>query len=133
MKNYTLFETDNKFFNAIGPLWISEDVDAFNVKLQVADNHLRPKLNVVHGSIHSVLCDWAMARTLCIGLVDTTVVSINLNMNFIGPAVLGDVIETDVRVVKGKGKILQAECDLICNDKIIVTSSGVFIQVPISK
>jgi hypothetical protein len=64
---YQLEESGNAFLEAIGPIWVKQD-SVYNIKIKIADNHVRPKIPVAHGGILAALCDYAMAKSLVLNI-----------------------------------------------------------------
>lgn len=110
-------------------MWIKEDV-VYNIKIHISEKHIRPKIDVAHGGILAALCDYAMAKSLVMGLEGASVVTTSMSVDFIGAARIGDWIETDVNIIKGRGRVLNAECAILNNGQKIMRSSGVFLLVP---
>ena len=126
---YQLEESGNAFLEAIGPIWVKQD-SVYNIKIKIADNHVRPKIPVAHGGILAAMCDYAMAKSLVLNIdTELTVVTTSMSMDFIGSAKLDDWVETDVHIIKHKGQVLNVECHLLSNSKIIARASGVFLSI----
>jgi acyl-coenzyme A thioesterase PaaI-like protein len=126
---YQLHESGNPFLDAIGPIWAKQD-SVYNIKINITENQVRPKIPVAHGGVLLALCDYAMAKSLVLQLdPELTVVTTSMTLDFIGSAKLGDCVETDVRILKSKGQVLNVECHLLCNNKIIARASGVFLSI----
>jgi acyl-coenzyme A thioesterase PaaI-like protein len=126
---YQLEESGNLFLDAIGPIWAKKD-SVYNIKIKIAQNHVRPKIPVAHGGILASMCDYAMAKSLVLNIDPAlTVVTTSMSMDFIGSANIDDWVETDVNIIKSKGQVLNVECRLLCNGKTIARSSGVFLSI----
>ena len=125
------------FLVHVGPLFMRPDaarpgasfVLAFRAEAQNANRY-----GVVHGGMLATLADTAIGANLArtSGQVDTTL-TLNLNLDFIASAEVGQRIEAHVRLTKERGRVRFGECELCTGPTLLMRASAVFYAPPTSR
>lgn len=124
-------DLDEGFLVHVGPLHmrpLRDDSRGFVLALRAGAQHAN-RYGVVHGGLLATLADTAiganLARTGAGSSVDATL-TVNLTLNYIAGAQIGDWIEAHVRLIKAHGRVRFGECDVVCGDKLLVQASASF-------
>lgn len=121
---YALHNTFSGFETRCGPLFIKRDPDQTSVAVQVREEHISGG-ETLHGGFGMALAEIAM-REATRPLVDGDEVStVSLNMEFAGPAVVGDIIEAAAEIYKEARTVTFARGNVVCGDQILMNFSGV--------
>lgn len=103
--------------------------------------HIRPELSrdvmgICHGGVLVTVADYAMCHCLHFTQrpddylnTPNTFVTTNLNSDFLSAAKVGDWIEVHPSVIKLGATISVAQCSIKVNGKLILRSSGSYVQV----
>lgn len=114
------------FVCSIGGFHVHQSLDV--VAMRVRQEQLNP-INIAHGGFLATLADTAFGviikRQCALPVPPATV---NLNMDYIGPARLGDWLEAHVEVQKVGWRLTNASCLLKVGDRLVARASGVFIM-----
>ena len=97
----------------------------YQFKSTINKNHLNAA-EITHGGYLSALID-AGAGTAAHRTADNTpCVTISLDLKFIGSSKAGDEIFGKTKILKKTNSLVFLFCELICNDKIIASASGIW-------
>jgi len=102
---------------------ISENVYEF--KSTINENHLNAA-GITHGGYISALIDAGAGTAAHRSADNAPCVTISLDLKFIGASRLGDVIIGKTKILKKTTTLIFLFCELICNDKIIASASGIW-------
>ena len=117
-------ETNQGFMKYLGGLDLKKiDDKNYEFFIEVKEMHLNTK-NIAHGGFLSTIADTGMGTAAHRIAGDKRCVTINLNMKFISPALLGEKLNGKVKILK-KTRTLVFICCEISNDRdIVVFASG---------
>ena len=102
---------------------ISEN--AYEFKSTVNENHLNAA-GITHGGYLAALIDAGAGTSAHRSADNVACVTISLDLKFIGASKLGDVIIGKTKILKKTNTLIFLFCELICNDKIIASASGIW-------
>lgn len=124
-------DLDEGFLVHVGPLYmrrVRDDARLFVLALRAKARHAN-RYGVVHGGLLATLADTAiganLARTGAGTQVDNTL-TVNLSLDYIAGAQIGDWIEAHVRLTKAQGRVRFGQCDVLCGKKLLVRASASF-------
>lgn len=130
-RNFDPFFHPGSFGKLVGPYYHKELPDGTFIRgFLAAKKHIN-QVGIVQGGMLSTFADHLMTATLIrAGLEGVTV---NLNINYLRAARRGDWIEGRSEISKEGTKIVWVNCDLRCNDKLIVTAQGLWQKIDLGK
>ena len=102
---------------------ISETQYEFKSKINV--NHLNAA-GITHGGYLSALVDAGAGTAAHRCAENAPCVTISLDLKFIGSSKVGDEINGNVKILKKTKTLVFLFCELKCNDKIIMSASGIW-------
>lgn len=109
------------------PLYSRRSADKVELAFDVRTAHCNSR-GFLHGGVLAALCDNFMGLSLAAVLDNpkASIVTVNLSLDYIGSAKIGDVVVVDPRVIKSGGSI--AFCDAIARsgDAIIARANATF-------
>ncbi|MDC0060921.1 PaaI family thioesterase [Candidatus Pelagibacter sp.] len=97
----------------------------YEFKSTINQNHLNAA-NITHGGYLSALVDAGAGTAAHRVAENAPCVTISLDLKFIGVSKIGDEIIGNVKILKKTKTLVFLFCELKCNDKIIVSASGVW-------
>ncbi len=124
--SFALIEIKSPFVTANGPFYYCVDDPDLRIGLLTDQRHCNA-MEMVHGGMMATIADFAMGRALGRrrgpghGLV-----TLNLNLDYIGAAGIHAWLEAQVQLKKEQGNIVFATCDIRDGERIVLTASGVF-------
>jgi uncharacterized protein (TIGR00369 family) len=109
------------------PLYSRRGADKIELAFEVRTPHCNSR-GFLHGGVLAALCDNFMGLSLA-GVLNNpkaSIVTVNLSLDYIGSAKIGDIVIVDPRVIKSGGSI--AFCDAIARagDAIIARANATF-------
>ncbi|MGB6105583.1 MAG: PaaI family thioesterase [Pusillimonas sp.] len=113
----------------LGPLLSKKQGDQWLYGLHVRQAHLNPA-NVVHGGTLATLLDHALSTIAWSDSGKTPCMTVQLNVSFLGSAVLGDLLVASGQIVRGTGSLLFVTGNIVVNDAIIATAQGILKCMP---
>jgi acyl-coenzyme A thioesterase PaaI-like protein len=123
------------FLVHVGPLYARPDAGGgpcFVLGFRAGPVHAN-RYGVVHGGMLATLADVAiganLARTGGDDGVETTL-TLNLSLDYLEAARIGDWIEAHVVLTKARGRVRYGQCDVRCGDRHLVRASAVFYVPP---
>ena len=125
---YVPCDLDEGFLLHVGPLWTrpAPDGAGFSLAFRATPAHAN-RYGVVHGGMLATLADTAIGANLArtgVG-VDTTL-TLNLSLDYLGAARLGDWVEAHVRMTKQHGQVRFGQCEVQVAGQLLVRASAVF-------
>lgn len=123
-------DRSSPFTDPFEPLYARRDETQFSLGTVVRDIHCNSR-GLVHGGFIATLADNAMGLTCGYALAREarhilSMVTINLGVDYIGQAKIGNWIQTDSRVVKLGGSLAFVETKLLSDDKIVARANATF-------
>ena len=124
-------ERDGPFFQRLGPAFIDDrDPGRRVLALRIGVEHTNKQGNA-HGGMLMTLADGAFHTNLALHYPeDASLVTINMNTNFLSAARVGDWVEAHVRVARVGRSAGFADCDLSAGSRLILRASAVFAVRP---
>jgi acyl-coenzyme A thioesterase PaaI-like protein len=102
---------------------ISENTYEF--KSTINENHLN-SAGITHGGYLAALIDAGAGTSAHRSADNAPCVTISLDLKFIGASKCGDEILGKTTILKKTNTLIFLFCELICNDKIIASASGIW-------
>lgn len=124
---YRLIPIQGGFFDAFGPLFIKTTEEHAGLAFRVAPNHVNPN-GVCHGGALSTFADMqAFAAQWLADIVDRFTPTINLSVDYVAPAQLGDLLEMRTVIWHATRSLLFAKAPITTSSgKLIASTSAVF-------
>ncbi len=114
------------FIDVNGPIYARIDEPVLHLALRVEQRHCN-LTGSLHGGMLATLADFAMGRALGKLRGGTQpLVTLNLNLDYIGMTSIGAWVEMLVRIKKEKGSVVFATCEIRDGEKLVLVASGVF-------
>ena len=121
------------FLIHVGPLYARPDAGNGNCTVfgfRALPLHAN-RYGVVHGGMLATLADVAIGANLARTGDDVeTTLTLNLSLDYLEAARVGDWIEAHVILTKERGRIRYGQCQLLCGDRQLVRGSAVFYVPP---
>lgn len=122
------------FLVHVGPLYMRPTPDqsaSFLLAFRAEAQHVN-RFGVVHGGMLATLADTAIGTNLARtgGNTIETTLTLNLTLDYIAAARIDDWIEAHVVLTKERGKVRFGQCEMRCNDRLLVRASAVFYVPP---
>ena len=108
-----------------GVLFRSISDTEYEFKSTIEKNHLNAA-GITHGGYLSALIDAGAGTAAHRSAENAPCVTISLDLKFIGISKIGDEIIGHVKILKKTKTLIFLFCELICNNKIITSASGVW-------
>ncbi len=108
-----------------GVLFRSISDTEYEFKSTIEKNHLNAA-GITHGGYLSALIDAGAGTAAHRSAENAPCVTISLDLKFIGISKVGDEIIGHVKILKKTKTLVFLFCELICNNKIITSASGVW-------
>ena len=97
----------------------------YEFKSTINENHLNAA-GISHGGYLSALIDAGAGTAAHRATGNAPCVTISLDLKFIGASKEGDEITGFTRILKKTNTLVFLFCELMCNDKIITSASGIW-------
>ena len=97
----------------------------YEFKATINENHLNAA-GITHGGYLSALIDAGAGTSAHRSADNAPCVTISLDLKFIGASRLGDVIIGKTKILKKTTTLIFLFCELISNNKIIASASGIW-------
>lgn len=98
------------------PIYSKQTPQAVIIGLRLAARHTNSR-GLAHGGLITSLADNAMGLSCGVKLGDARLVTVNLSIDFIGPAQVGQWLQVETSVIKTGSRLCFAQC--------LVTADGV--------
>lgn len=116
----------SKFGNLLGVIFTEYEGGKSTTELAIEEKHLNIG-GTVHGGVINALCDIALSAAVTSAFKDKeeVVVTLQMNVNFLRPGVLGDKFIAKAEVIKMGSKIIYVEGAIRnAEGKLIAKASG---------
>lgn len=123
---FALVDFKSPFMEVNGPIYAAIDEPTLHLGFRVEQRHCNLNSSL-HGGMLATLADFAMGRAL--GRTRDTLqplVTLNLNLDYIGTTTVGAWIEIFVQLKKSSGGVVFATSEIRDGEKLMLTASGVF-------
>tara|TARA_Y100000389_G_C17155296_1_gene361617 strand:+ start:136 stop:567 length:432 start_codon:yes stop_codon:yes gene_type:complete len=97
----------------------------YEFKSTINENHLNAA-GITHGGYLAALIDAGAGTSAHRAADNAPCVTISLDLKFIGASKVGDEIIGKTKILKKTNTLIFLFCELICNDKIIASASGIW-------
>ena len=97
----------------------------YEFKSKISKNHLNAA-GITHGGYIASLIDAGAGTSAHLSVNNAPCVTISLDLKFIGTSRLGDEIIGKTKILKKTNTLIFLFCELICNNKIIASASGIW-------
>ena len=97
----------------------------YEFKSTINENHLNAA-GITHGGYLAALIDAGAGTSAHRAATNASCVTISLDLKFIGASKTGDQILGKTKILKKTNTLIFLFCELICNDKIIASASGIW-------
>ena len=97
----------------------------YEFKSKVNEKHLNAA-GITHGGYLSALIDAGAGTSAHRAANDTPCVTISLDLKFISSSKVGDEIIGKTKILKKTNTLIFLFCELMCNEKIIASASGIW-------
>lgn len=116
----------SRFMDHNGPFYVKGTGHDLVMGVYIQEHNLNHG-GIAHGGFIASFADAAMGYAYAT-LTDPPggAVTVNLTIDYVGIARLGDWVESQVDIQKEKGRIIFINCFLVCNGKRIARANGVF-------
>lgn len=117
---------EEPFTLRIGQLYTRQEANGYRLGFLVDPGHLNVE-GVVHGGMLATVADQAIGINLAHANEQrTNVLTLQLSIDFIGPAYVGEWVEATTILSKAQGRIRFGSCELKVQDRLVVKASAVF-------
>ena len=108
-----------------GVLFRNLSENEYEFKSTINENHLNTA-GITHGGYLAALIDAGAGTSAHRSANNIPCVTISLDLKFIGSSKIGDEIFGKTKILKKTNTLIFLFCELICNDKIIASASGIW-------
>ncbi len=108
-----------------GVLFRNISEDEYEFKSIINEKHLNAA-GITHGGYLAALIDAGAGTAAHRSANNSPCVTISLDLKFIGSSKVGDEILGKARILKKTKTLIFLFCELICNEKIIASASGIW-------
>jgi uncharacterized protein (TIGR00369 family) len=123
-EGFTALQRRAGFLRSCGDFYVHDDRPILAVRLE--PQHLN-YVGIAHGGFLATVADSAFGVILRRESVTQSVaVTVNLNVDYIGPVYEGDWLEAHVDVLKTGGTFINASCLLKVGERLVLRANGVF-------
>lgn len=130
---FTLIFRTSPFLDTIGPLYSAGSGASLVVGMRVQEKHTNAR-GALHGGVLASIADVALGYGLATSTQPpTSMVTVNLSVDFAGGAQIGDWVETSLDVQKIGSRMAFANVYFSVAGARIARASGVFLVVAASR
>lgn len=123
-EGFTALEGLSGFLRNCGDFFLHDERPIMAVRLQ--PHHLN-YVRIAHGGFLATVADSAFGIVLRRQLRPPSVaLTVNLNVDYIGPVREGEWLEAHVEVLKAGGTFINASCLLKVGERLVLRANGVF-------
>lgn len=131
---WSLVQNCGPFVDLIGPTFITQDTleadEPARLGLRIEPRHTNGG-GVCHGGMLATFLDLTMARgLLAAGGIAITVPTVSMTLDYLAPALLGDWVESRVRILHRTRRMAFVQAILQSNGAPVIRGSGVFRITP---
>ena len=113
------------FTQHVGPLWTRGSGKDAVFGLEVAEIHLNRRGHL-HGGMLATLADNSLAMAVAAAVPGRPIATIQLNVQFVAPARLGDFIEAHCEVVRLTRSIIFMGAKLLVGTRTAASATGIW-------
>lgn len=115
------------------PIYSKQTADAIILGLRLAEPHTNAR-GLIHGGLIAALADKAMGHSCGHKMGGTvSLVTVNLSVDYIGSAKIGQWLTVESDVLKTGGTICFAQCIIVADGVVIARANATFRAVPKKK
>jgi uncharacterized protein (TIGR00369 family) len=119
----------NPFNELVGPFYSRREGDVISLGVRIEERHCNSR-GICHGGLLATLADVALGYA-CVVAGDMegkggSFVTTNLSVDYLAPALVGDWVQSDVKVLNPGSRTATAEGFLVANGNAIVRVSATF-------
>lgn len=123
-EGFSALQRRSGFLRNCGAFYVHDEQPILAVRLQ--SQHLN-YVGIAHGGFLATVADSAFGVILRRQSVSQSVaITVNLNVDYIGPVHEGDWLEAHVEVLKTGGTFINASCLLKVGERLVLRANGVF-------
>ena len=116
------------FLQTLGPLYINGEAPTATIGLRIEEKHINAG-SIAHGGVLASFADMALGYALVFSTnPPRRLVTINLNVDYIGKAQMGDWLEARIEIHKKQGRTAFASAYLFIGETLITRASGIFLM-----
>lgn len=115
------------FAGLLGPFYEPVGGDGFRRGLRIAEKHANRR-GIAHGGLLASFADMLLGEMISRS-GNGPAVTARLSSDFISPALLGDWLEGEARLVRAGGSLVFADGRLQVGKRTVLTVSGVFARI----
>jgi acyl-coenzyme A thioesterase 13 len=116
-------------FNAlVGPLYEKREGENVSIGLHIDEKHINSR-GICHGGMLATLADIALGYSM-LSKTDGKweYLTAQLSIDYLGPARLGDWVQSMVEFQRQGARLAFANCYLMCGDRRLVRANGIFAR-----
>lgn len=123
-EGFSALEKRSGFLRNCGEFYVHDERPILAVRLQ--SHHLN-YVRIAHGGFLATVADSAFGVILRRhSAAQAPAITINLNVDYIGPVHEGDWLEAHVEVLKSGSSFINASCLLKVGERLVLRANGVF-------
>lgn len=129
-EGFTRVDVGGEYIRANGPLWIARTDRVFRLGFRVERRHSNG-MRICHGGMIATFCDMLLpmaARNGVEALGSNYLPSINLQVDFIGPAMIGAWVEGEAQVLRSTGRMVFMQ-GLVRSDGVLVARTSGLLKI----
>jgi len=119
----------NPFNELVGPFYARREGDVISLGVRIEERHCNSR-GICHGGLLATLADVALGYACVVagGMEGKggSFVTTNLSVDYLAPALVGDWVQSDVKVLNPGSRTATAEGFLVANGNAIVRVSATF-------
>jgi len=119
----------NPFNELVGPFYSRLDGNLISLGLRIEDRHCNSR-GICHGGLLATLADVALGYACVIAggpeAGSGSFVTTNLSIDYLAPALVGDWVQSDVKVLNPGSRTATANGFLLANGNPVVRASATF-------
>jgi uncharacterized protein (TIGR00369 family) len=113
------------FGDLVGPIWRRPDGEPLRFGFVVAPKHLN-RASILHGGMLMSLADQAMAMTARATSNAKRHATIELNIQFVDGAKLGEFVETEAEVVRATRSLVFMRATMYVGKRTVASTNGIW-------
>ncbi|MET0384674.1 MAG: PaaI family thioesterase [Polyangiales bacterium] len=113
------------------PIWARRTDSAIQLALRVGPNHCNSR-GFLHGGVIAALADNAMGLSLGLALTGSSAVTVNLSVDYVGGARLGQWLQIEPRVLRSGGKLGFVDAVITADDALVARCNATFRIVSVN-
>jgi len=126
---YHLYYRDEMFYNASGPMYVRRIAERLNFGFRVLEKHLN-SANVCHGGMLVTIIDMQFGIAGAYeGGIDALPPTVNLTTDFTAPALPGQWVEAQSRIVKQTRRMMFLEGWLYADGEVVLRANAI-LKIP---